>query len=98
MVSTYDQKRPWGSNEERLTGEALAASQTPGDVLAEMVRPPLPQIIMFPPLYGYPSYSQRQATIDSVLGESRFGPNQRTDFSGGEAGWQASARFVNGAS
>ena len=95
MADPYQQRRPWASNEERLTGEALAASQTPGDVLQEVTRPPLPQIAMFPPLYGYAPYQRRQATIDDVLGEERYS-NARTDFSGGEAGWQASARFVNG--
>lgn len=96
FVSAYDRSKPFGSNEERLVGEALMASQTPGDVLAEMTRPPLPQIVLFPPLYGYPDYAHRQATIDDILQEDRYTDNYRASFSGGEAGWQSSARFVNG--
>lgn len=94
-MDPYQQKRPWGSNEERLTGEALAATQTPGAILAEMTRPPLPQVELFPPLYGYATYQRRQITIDEVLQEDRYAQT-RQDFSGGEGGWQASARFVNG--
>lgn len=95
MADPYQQARPWSSNEERLTGEALAATQTPGAVLAEMTRPPLPQIRLFPPLFGYTPYGRRQVGIDDVLAEDRYA-QQRRDFSGGEGGWQASARFVNG--
>lgn len=97
-MSVYDKSNPWATNQERLVTEALSASQTPGDVLQELVRPPLPQIRLFPPLYGYRTYGQRQATIDSVIGTPVSSvPIRRTDFSGTEAGIMSSARFVNGA-
>ena len=44
---------PWASNEERLTQQALAAAMIPGAQLRDMVRPPLPQIRLFPDRFGF---------------------------------------------
>lgn len=44
---------PFQSNQERLVSQALAAWTTPGADLQEYVRPPLPQIQLFPARYGY---------------------------------------------
>jgi hypothetical protein len=96
-MGVYDKLSPWASNEERLVTEALIANTAPSDEIADMVRPPLAQIRIFPPLFGFVPYNQRQATIDDVLGEDRRPADFRSSLSGGEAGWQASARFVNGA-
>lgn len=95
-MSVYSQISPWARNEERLVTEALIVADIPGAEIQAEVRPPLPQIQMFPPLYGYPDYQARQATIDSVLATDRMYQDRRSDTSGGPNDWMASARFVNG--
>lgn len=94
-MSVYDKVNPWASNEERLVTESLMSNTAPAEELA-LVRPPLEQIRMFPPLFGFVPYNLRQATIEDVLGEIRRPADFRSSLSGGEAGWMASARFVNG--
>lgn len=44
---------PFQSNQERLLSQAMAAWTMPGAELQEYVRPPLPQIQLFPARYGY---------------------------------------------
>lgn len=44
---------PFQSNQERLVSQALAAWTMPGAELQEYVRPPLPQIQLFPARFGY---------------------------------------------
>ena len=44
---------PWSSNMERLTSQALMVMNIPGAELQKMVRPPLPQIRLFPDRFGY---------------------------------------------
>ena len=95
-MSVYDKLSPWASNEERLVTEALMSNTMPSEEIQTMVRPPLPQIRMFPPIFGFVSYGERQATIDDVLGEARRPADFRSSLSGGEGGFMAAARFVNG--
>jgi hypothetical protein len=44
---------PFQSNQERLTSQAMAALTMPAADIQEYVRPPLPQIQLFPARYGY---------------------------------------------
>jgi len=44
---------PFQSNQERLVSQALASWTMPAAELQEYVRPPLPQIQLFPARYGY---------------------------------------------
>lgn len=44
---------PFQSNQERLISQSLAAWTMSGPELQEYVRPPLPQIQLFPARYGY---------------------------------------------
>jgi hypothetical protein len=44
---------PFASNRDRVIGQALASATMPGEQLQELVRPPLPQIELFPPRFGY---------------------------------------------
>ena len=44
---------PFQSNQERLVSQALASWTMSGAELQEYVRPPLPQIQLFPARYGY---------------------------------------------
>lgn len=86
----YDYQRPWGSNEERLTTEALERAIDPGAVL-QAVQAPLPQIQQFPPHYGYPDKLSRTPTINQVVNiTDRF---VRYDFSGSTSGYAGSERY-----
>lgn len=44
---------PFQSNQERLVSQALATWSMSGAELQEYVRPPLPQVKLFPARYGY---------------------------------------------
>ena len=49
---------PWATNMERLTQQALMVATIPGKDIQAMVRPPLPQIRLFPDRFGYGERSQ----------------------------------------
>ena len=55
---------PFASNQERLLSQSLAANTMSGAELQEYVRPPLPQIKLFPERYGY---TQTEITIEDII-------------------------------
>lgn len=70
--------RPWASNEERLTQQAINAALVPGQQLQDLVRPPLPEVQLFRPKFGY---RVREIGIADVANVDRvFQAND--DFSG----------------
>jgi len=75
--------KPWASNEERLTTEALSAATIPGNILQETVRPPLPRVQLFPPRFGYRTEA---IGIRDVLDVNLTYPNARVDYSGHASG------------
>lgn len=86
---TYD--GPWGSNESRLTQQALAVATMPGRVIQQKVRPPLPQIRLFPDRFGYGD--RRQPGIDDIVSIDRVYMEPRVSwYSGGVSGYQAASR------
>ena len=44
---------PFASNQERLLSQSLAVNMMTGAEIQELVRPPLPQIRLFPERFGY---------------------------------------------
>ena len=44
---------PFASNQERLLTQSLAVNTMSGEEIQEYVRPPLPQIKLFPDRFGY---------------------------------------------
>lgn len=44
---------PFASNMERLTSQAMAVATMTSEEIQAHVRPPLPQVQLFPPKYGY---------------------------------------------
>jgi hypothetical protein len=80
---------------EILTQQALQSALIPGQWLAENVRPPLPQIKMFPPRFGYMDYTERQFSIGDVLSFPGSYNNNRNDISGGPGEINASSRNVS---
>jgi len=55
---------PFASNQERLLSQSLAANTMSGAELQEYVRPPLPQIKLFPERYGY---TQTEISIEDII-------------------------------
>lgn len=86
---TYD--GPWASNMERLTSQAMMAATMPGAALQELVRPPLPQIRLFPDRFGFGE--RTQPTIEDVVSVNRDYMEPRISwYSGGVAGYSGSSR------
>lgn len=85
---------PWSSNMERLTQQALMVATIPGADIAAMVRPPLPQIQLFPDRYGY---NRVQPGIGDVITIDRKYHEPRISwYSGGPAGYTAASRNTLG--
>jgi hypothetical protein len=82
---------PWASNMERLTQQALMAATIPGSQIQQLVRPPLPQIQLFPPKFGYGD--RLQPSVDDVILVDRHYTEPRISwFSGSPAGYSGSSR------
>lgn len=84
--------RPWDTNQERMTTQALAAASVPGAELADMVRPPL-QIDPFPPRYGY--RTRALGITDMIDIDQEYLP-KFNDYSGGPAGYSGTSRNAQG--
>ena len=55
---------PFASNQERLLSQSLAANMMTGVELQEYVRPPLPQVVLFPERYGY---TDTELSIEDII-------------------------------
>lgn len=95
-MNVYLQRKPNIQNWEWKTQAALAAAAIPGAVLQDEVKPPLPQIVPFPPRFGYGDFQSRVPTIEGVLDVHRLYGDARDDISGGPGAYQASSRNVQG--
>lgn len=90
VAKRYQYNGPWSSNMERLTSQALMVMNIPGADIQAMVRPPLPQIQLFPEKYGY---DRRQPGIDDIINVDRNYAEPRVSwYSGGVSGFQAASR------
>jgi hypothetical protein len=82
---------PWASNMERLTQQALMVATIPGADIQAMVKPPLPQIHIFPPRFGWGD--RTQPTIEDVVSIDRVYIEPRVSwYSGSPAGYSGSSR------
>lgn len=76
---------PFQSNQERLISQSLAAWTMSGAELQKYVRPPMPQIKLFPPRFGYTEFEisiedlvdlpRRTATTQRVESDFSQTPN-----------------------
>ena len=55
---------PFQSNAERLVSQSLAAWTMSGAEIQQYVRPPLPQIKLFPPRFGY---TDTEISIEDIV-------------------------------
>jgi hypothetical protein len=81
--------KPWASNAERLVDLALASADLTYEQI-ESIRPPLPQVQLFPPRFGYRPYVD-QFRIEDVVDLDLLYPGSRVDFSGSTSGYQGSS-------
>lgn len=81
---------PFTSNEERLTQQAIQAAVLPGNEIAELTRPPLPQINPFPSRFGYARTVP--GIMDIIEVDRRYTEPRVTWFSGSVAGFGGSSR------
>ena len=79
---------PWTSNESAKIGQALQAMTMDHDALQDLVRPPLPQVQLFPPQFGYRTEA---IGLDDVVSVDRT-YHTRIDFSGTPSGYSGSLR------
>ena len=81
---------PWASNQEKLMQQALLVNTMRHDQIQKLVRPPLPQIRLFPQTTGYPT---GQIGIDDVVSIDRSYTEPRVSwFSGGVGGYSGTSR------
>ena len=70
---------PFASNQERLLSQSLAANLMTGEELQKYVRPPLPQVNLFPPRFGY---TDNELTVADIIDLPRRGAQRvESDFS-----------------
>jgi hypothetical protein len=70
LVNPYAQ--PWATNYQRQADDALFAATEASSEQLRALRPPLPQIRMNPPRFGYPDYATRQWNVMQVFGINRL--------------------------
>lgn len=90
LAPRYQYLGPFATNEERLTQQAIQANNLPGMELAEMVRPPLPQVVPFRDRFGY---ENRVPTIYDIMDVARnYNEPRIAWFSGGPGGYSGTSR------
>lgn len=89
----WSYNRPWASNEERLTTQAISAALIPAEQIRDQVRPPLDMVDPFRPRYGYRT---RQLGIDDVIDVALIYAEPRNDYSGGTSGYSGTSRNTQG--
>ena len=94
VAKRWQYNGPWASNMERLTQQALMVGTIPGADISEMVRPPLPQIRLFPDRYGY---NRDVPGIDDIVSVDRTYVGPRISwYSGSPAGYTGASRNTLG--
>ena len=91
VAKRWQYNGPWSTNAERLVSQALMIMNIPGKDIQEMVRPPLPQITLFPDRFGYGA--RIEPTIEDIVSVDRNYTEPRVSwYSGGVGGYSASSR------
>jgi hypothetical protein len=90
VAKRWQYNGPWNTNMERLTSQALMVMSIPGADIQRMVRPPLPQVRLFPEKYGY---NRKMFGIDDIVSIDRNYVEPRIQwYSGSPAGYSGSDR------
>jgi hypothetical protein len=89
----YDYMGPFSSMQEGLMTRALYSTTMPAALLQDIVRPPLPQVNLFPPRYGYRT---RELGIFDVMDVNEaYDEPRRVDYTRDPAGYQGTARNMS---
>ena len=92
QLPSWSYNRPWQSNEERLTTQAVAMALASAPEVQDTVRPPLPQVNLFPPRFGYRSRVLGIGDVVDVDELFKAPPNS----AGTEAGYTGASRNAMG--
>lgn len=87
---------PFASNQERLLSQSLAALTMSAAEIQEYVRPPLPQIKLFPARFGY---TENEIAIEDIIDLPRTAPTAQrveSDFSQTPNSTQSTSRNTLG--
>jgi hypothetical protein len=82
----YDLSRPWAPGEQAKCAQALATVEAPAEEI-RMLRPPLPQVSLLPPRFGY---GHDVPDVEECMDLDRD-PAVRYDFSGSEGSYAGSS-------
>jgi hypothetical protein len=88
----YDYMGPFANAQEAFMVRALRSATMPAALLQDIVRPPLPQVQLFPPRYGY--RTRELGIMDVMDVNSEFQPT-RVDFTREPGGYQGTSRNVS---
>ena len=88
----YDYMGPFANAQEAFTSRALRSATMPAALLQDLVRPPLPQIQLFPPRFGY--RTRELGILDVLDVNDEFQPT-RVDFTGEKGSYQGTARNIS---
>lgn len=88
----YDYMGPFANAQEAFMSRALRSATMPSALLQDLVRPPLPQIQLFPPRFGY--RTRELGILDVLDVNNEFQPT-RVDFTGEKGSYQGTARNIS---
>lgn len=90
-LPSWSYGRPWATKEEQLTTQAIQMALASAPEVQDTVRPPLPQVNLFPPRFGYRT---RQLGLEDVINvDELYNAPAPENFGGGVAGYGGSDRF-----
>jgi len=85
----YDYMGPFANIQEALLTRAIRSVTLPASMIQDIVRPPLPQVQLFPPRFGYRT---RALGIKDVMNvDDEFQP-VRVDYSNSQGSYQGTSR------
>lgn len=89
----YDYMGPFATKEQELTSRAILATTIPAAQLADIVRPPLPQLLLFRPRFGHRT---AQLGIADLMNVDEIYAEPPTRYDAADQGWQGTLRNAQG--
>lgn len=89
----YDYMGPFATKEQELISRAILPVVIPAVQLADLVRPPLPQVYLFPPKLGYRT---RQIGIADLMNIDELYAEPPKRYDAADQGWEGTLRNAQG--